>query len=840
MFPNVNSYLLTIDDPTNDSSNPSCLINRKGFQYEDSINSSLTILSKSLQSNELYQFMILMENIYNSSKQATGYVLVKVEDTRPQLIAIGCVIITMCSPNLEYQFINPTTQVALFSLCIGNCSSIQNITWNIYSGQMNSSVANYSQWNLFNPTQNYFFGRNTSNFTSTNQLFLNHPEIKLWKFEVVYSFRSETSISSLNFLINQPPSNGSCSIFPLNGTITTSFEIICSNWFDEDGIKDYSVSISSLNLMIAFSSVSTFQIQLPSGDEQTGLIHLTISIRDQLNSVTEFNNLSSVVVRSDSSVMNDLLTNQQNSNNRIVELLSNGNQNTISQVLTSVSNQLNKINEQSLTKAASNGIPTSTISISSLGSQRLTTTNQQEFNQSALIEFTKDLNSQSNAREYLISFTKDLQITTSNSIKLQSSTLSQLTKSTNQLTRTTLSFAVEKCLQLTDALVSIQTKVSFEDIQIISTNLIESLSNLQTAVNGPLQQRTTILNSDKSRSNQFPTDYDTDLESEWSKVNLLEEKNVYFQKQLSNQIQIQINEIQTKLISIFQIHLNVEQQTFINSSQVFMFLQTQSIESLSNKQIEQIANASIRLPSEFQSNLTQHSIVSIRSMIEPLAPFGKSQLSSNTNLSTSISLSILDQNGNQISIQTKQTNPIEIFIPRDPNLLIPRMILQNVTNRTEHQQLFNLHYVNLTSSLSISVHLEFLSVNEKNVSYLLIYKFDQIPQLNQIDGWTILCHLNQTNISTYFLDNQQTRNHRSLVFGLRELTENQSLNYCYNSQQINPPMIQQPFHFTSNYLLRIYTSGCYYLDENNEWKDDGLTVGPLTNHFQTQCFSNHL
>ena len=89
MFPNLYGYLLTIDDPTNDSSNPSCLSNRTGWRFGNSIHSSLTILSSSLQSNRTYQFMVQMENRQNSSQQATGYVLVKVENTHPQLIAIG-------------------------------------------------------------------------------------------------------------------------------------------------------------------------------------------------------------------------------------------------------------------------------------------------------------------------------------------------------------------------------------------------------------------------------------------------------------------------------------------------------------------------------------------------------------------------------------------------------------------------------------------------------------------------------------------------------------------------------------------------------------------------------
>jgi uncharacterized protein with ParB-like and HNH nuclease domain len=51
--------------------------------------SSLTIVKDSLQSNRTYQFMVYMENRKNASIQASGYVFVKVEDTHPQLIAIG-------------------------------------------------------------------------------------------------------------------------------------------------------------------------------------------------------------------------------------------------------------------------------------------------------------------------------------------------------------------------------------------------------------------------------------------------------------------------------------------------------------------------------------------------------------------------------------------------------------------------------------------------------------------------------------------------------------------------------------------------------------------------------
>jgi len=194
--------------------------------------------------------------------------------------------------------------------------------------------------------------------------------------------------------------------------------------------------------------------------------------------------------------------------------------------------------------AVSNGIPLSTISISSLTTQNQPTNSS--LNESALIEFEKELNS-------------------------QSSSLVQLTKSTNQLTRNTISVAADRCFQLTLALQSISMKIS---------QLFQCASNLLSAVNGPLQQRTTIL----------------DLESEWMKINLLNknEKNLSQQKELANQIQNQVKEIISRLNSILNIHLNVGQQSIVNTSEVLMSLQSEIIESLSN---QTFANGAIRFSS---------------------------------------------------------------------------------------------------------------------------------------------------------------------------------------------------------------------------------------------------
>lgn len=86
-----------------------------------------------------------------------------------------------------------------------------------------------------------FVGLNTANLTTENSLFIANPLIEYWRFEVVYSFPTQTTSSALNFITSQPPQNGSCSISPPSGTISTLFNISCSNWQDQDGIQDYSL-----------------------------------------------------------------------------------------------------------------------------------------------------------------------------------------------------------------------------------------------------------------------------------------------------------------------------------------------------------------------------------------------------------------------------------------------------------------------------------------------------------------------------------------------------------------------------------------------------------------------
>lgn len=392
----------------------------------------------------------------------------------------------MCVPSIELKLLNPTTQVALYSICIGNCSLLQNITWNIYQGQMNAS-ANFTTWMLLNQSmvdENlWLFGSNTTNFTAIDQLFLHHPHISLWRFEVIYSFAFSPSSSALNFLLNQPPQNGSCSISPSNGTTSTLFTISCRNWFDDNGIKDHSLYHSSKSTLIAYSSVPIFEVRLPAGETPSFFVELFIQIRDNYACITKYN-LSSVIVRPDLIEIKQFINQVEHSpsnlpNNTIARLLASENQNIVTQVMNSLSHQLNEMNIESIDRAVYlYGIPPTGIFISPLRSARLLEVTP--LNQSALDQYKAEINSHASIREYLLSFIIPLAITTSDSLEVQAACLAQLTNATSELTRMTISIAFDRCYQLSLALKSMATIISYESVQMIVSQLIQCVLQLRT------------------------------------------------------------------------------------------------------------------------------------------------------------------------------------------------------------------------------------------------------------------------------------------------------------------------------------------------------------------------
>ena len=215
----------------------------------------------------------------------------------------------------------------------------------------------------------------------------------------------------------------------------------------------------------------------------------------------------------------------------------------------------------------------------------------------------------------------------------------------------------------------------------------------------------------------------------------------------------------------------------------------------------------------FSIDSMANSSVLLQSMIEPLAFVGDFQTEIITNFSRSISLSLFNEYGQVIPWNTTFDNPIEIFIPRDPNLIIGQMFEQHVTQKSI---LFNYHMYYLKRNYAI--HFELHSMNE-NISYLLTYQLDS----SNINGWTYFCSTERDETFVFYLDNNQTSNYQTVTFAIRELNTQEVDQYCQN-KTMDLFIVKSPMKFSTNYEIRSYLSACFYLNQHNKWQSDGLLV----------------
>ena len=109
-------------------------------------------------------------------------------------------------------------------------------------------------------------------------------------------------------------------------------------------------------ILISYSTQSSMNMFLPCNGDTTSIIYLVVVIRDRLDSVIEAP-LPSVAIERDTFSVNNLLdgllggSSTNLNNDPVVQSLSSGNPNTVSQVLTSVSGAVNGMNEENIQQA---------------------------------------------------------------------------------------------------------------------------------------------------------------------------------------------------------------------------------------------------------------------------------------------------------------------------------------------------------------------------------------------------------------------------------------------------------------------------------------------------------
>lgn len=104
--------------------------------------------------------------------------------------------------------------------------------------------------------------------------------------------------------------------------------------------------------MLAYTTESIFQLRLPASNDQTSLLHIIADIRDTFRSVIEFN-LQPITVLPNFQAITELINmleqpNNHSNANLLNELLRSGDQNTIEQIVTSISQVFNEKNNENI------------------------------------------------------------------------------------------------------------------------------------------------------------------------------------------------------------------------------------------------------------------------------------------------------------------------------------------------------------------------------------------------------------------------------------------------------------------------------------------------------------
>jgi hypothetical protein len=199
-------------------------------------------------------------------------------------------------------------------------------------------------------------------------------------------------------------------------------------------------------------------------------------------------------------------------------------------------------------------------------------------------------------------------------------------------------------------------------------------------------------------------------------------------------------------------------------------------------------------------------------------------------------------------------NPIKIYIPRvaaDALASFEFVNASNASNLTTQSEFKNQI---LTFSIRLktpqsSIHFQ-LKPEDPTKTYLMVLKYGQLPFIDKdrqiYDKFQFGCaKKSEQNEQFYILFSNISSNieKASLVgIGIRELTLEEHQMYCQNKNQTDKlPILDQQLSFESNFYIRFYAAGCYYLDTRTGlWSSDGVDVLEETNSTLAVCTSTHL
>ena len=384
------------------------------WNYSGPNQSTLLIDLESFLPDRTYQFLLELINPSSTFDHHATYLLVETKSMRTDLLKICCLFDRKSLQDPEFNVMNRFHQLTLF---VEGLTQLQTIEWELYEGfvdQMRSSI----RWSrLISTNFSLHSTFNEKNLTIRKEFFETFRSIDFWRFRLVSKLDGRA-----DFLLemNDSPSNGSCSIFPLSGDIWTIFTVTCSNWFDQHGIEDYSFLTSTSKTFLFSSKNSTNEIPLIASLNPSKKLLLTVKIRDKFGAATEFE-LKPISIVTNFVTIGDF-------SNPLFQLIFHPDQNIAAARIHSFLQIFDEINDEFLRLAEKNeNFSLVHFTIGSLRSEKM-------FDSSFITNVSSIEQKIANSmRKLFVTIISNWKIENENHLRLQSSILAQLTRTLAQM-----------------------------------------------------------------------------------------------------------------------------------------------------------------------------------------------------------------------------------------------------------------------------------------------------------------------------------------------------------------------------------------------------------------------
>ncbi|XP_060063521.1 uncharacterized protein LOC132543982 [Ylistrum balloti] len=811
---------------------------------------------------DVYEFKIIVYK--DDGRQAEARGELEVTDFLPPVIVPRCCAASECTQLPGGVEVSATTKLSLCADCQANCQLVSSYKWTLSQEQFQwgwepipySLIAQYINGLLADSSELISFKEGIFNTVATS----NPMRISL----TTTLTNGNTSSMSLDIIVNKPPANGTCTVSPGTGQVTTTmFTLTCQDWVDVDGIARYAFYVktsgSQKEVMLGYGSEPEYSCNFPLGPSYDNYnLHTWVRITDTKGASAEvYIGVVTVNPLSADDLEARLIALNSGDNDEIDQVYARQDVNEVCSMVSELGSLVSQQSKATLAEFGENypaafGTPNYN-DPGNENPQKLDPNNP--INETIQAEADRKRNEGAKIITQAVNNLKDLPLRSTESILLASSVAVSIAEETPEcLPRESqiglADFAV-KAVDTLQNLIDQDVPVTIEERKDIAGVVVGILFATRAASTINYAHPTQMDIDNVIGTEDYNTDYDAPSKPMPADIDDPEEafaKLLFFtnedrQSGVASLLESKTSDTEKKIDTLMFDGLNPKDDPIVFESSTYaVSYEKNSLENLSGKKIS-LGGAEFVPPdySRIFPNMPSSTALSVKasSSVFKVPGLIAGSEPQNHEIGT-ISISLYDDNNQELSV-TNVKDRFEIFIPRDPSAYNPPAVNQTpfiqpgndfafffITVSKERAAVQAVFDFTESEQLLVVVRAGgFPNITTGEVDHVCL-----VPQTyGQTDETSMTC-----SITTDMLGGFKGK----LYFGVRQLLPAERDKYRFKAD-IPKDFSNVASNFTFNYTLSVSQSNCLYVNTTtNRWETNGCSATEKTNKRGVNCLCSHL